>query len=157
MLRALPICGVFMALSAAAAQPIADPLGDVTSANLLIQATEDAKACGVTESLIRQAAMFPISANDLEISQSINLGLPDLDIAVQTLRSPTDICFSSVRVSVHSLRGGDNVLWEGSNIGYSNAYQHPEQIRQIVETLTKNLLTAWNLARKNVNQQPFHP
>ncbi len=115
------------------------------------------KACGLTEKTLRAAAMFPLSASNVDVVPSAKVALY---VNVNTLYiAPTDSCVSSVLVRVYTpqtvtlhFSGVDKFarveLWEKGSIHSSGRASHPRQISEAIESSTKAFVTDWNLDNK---------
>jgi hypothetical protein len=118
---------------------------------------EEAQRCGITESLIRDAFLFPISQSKIELSDG-KIG-PKFWIRVTVViqRQPNQ-CVSSLELAVINyqrvqLDYTDEPppwvmvrLWDDSWITVGP--QHAQRVRNAVENATKKFLTTWNLANK---------
>ena len=126
-----------------------------------------ALACGITPALIRDAAMYPLSATRLKIleetpsqqSASTLLDVPIFDLTSGTVRDTSGLCFSTIHLEVIIMQWSQAsfasvprwhhvVLWENGWFGYSATPQHAKQIRDEIEVLTKKFVTEWNSDNK---------
>jgi hypothetical protein len=134
-------------------------LKGMTKIHLLIETlTDDAKACGITKELIRDAFMYPASSSRLQITSDPDS--PIFYIQVSTLRlNPEGICFSSVYYESYNSQFVqpdfaptpklyDVVFWKTGSVFFSVNNRHTQLVRENVEDYTKRFLTIWNLDNK---------
>lgn len=127
--------------------------------NLLIERLDNnSQTCGITEALIRDAFMFPVSSSRMQISNAYDV--PTFYIQVTTLHDRTGLCVSSINMRAYNFQSlkltyGTTKdyfkieLWSEGWVGYTQATRHGQRIRETIETLTKKFVTAWNLANKS--------
>jgi hypothetical protein len=104
--------------------------------------------------------MYPASSANFQITDG-RKG-PTIYVRVMTLiqRVPTQ-CISSVVIQVyipqkitleytdeHLAQDAIVELWEDNTVLVSIADRHPQQLKLAIENMTKNFVTAWNLANK---------
>jgi hypothetical protein len=153
---------VFVANSASA-QTDADALRGLKSIDLFIEGVDDeAQRCGITETLIRDAFLYPISQSKLQFAH--HAGGPTFFVRVSLLiqRHPEQ-CISFVEAAVRNyqkvqldyLKEDDPPTWAWVNLwpsGWGEASlivgQPAQRVRNVIENVTKKFLTAWSLANK---------
>lgn len=154
---------LFLSFSiACCAWPVHAQFDQVSKIEFSIQGlSADAAKCGVTEPLIRQAIMYPLSGSSLNYDTK-NFPVT-LDVSVLALQTSSGLCFSSIVMRLHEFRFfeeganvtvADDQYWDDHVAGFGGTYQHPQQVRQLIENSTKNMITAWNLARKAATKAP---
>jgi hypothetical protein len=140
-----------------------EPLRGITAVRLKpLGVDREAERCGITESLVREAIMFPASMSKLRITDQGGFLSPVLLITVSVLHlDRDDQCFSSVRLELLNNQQikldfsneppvwVDVLLWRNTWIFASSASRHPLQLRTAIESQTKKFLADWSLANKN--------
>jgi hypothetical protein len=162
MLRFL-IASILLCLTTNSVNAVPRPgLIGIKRVHLVIeQLNSDAKACGITEQLIHDAFMYPASGAKFEVVDQVGLGdqvTPMFYINVNTTRL-NPVCASAINMDVrfiqmitspfskHSL-ASRIVLWDESYVGASAPNDHPTQMKNVIEDLTKDFITEWNLSNK---------
>jgi hypothetical protein len=126
---------------------------------------DDGGKCGLTEQVLRAAAMFPLSAARIEIVPD---SLTDFTVSVVTIyHREVDLCVSNVRVGLHSVQavtlyfsGKATViekvpLWPSYDMLLSSPrMQHRARVVEAIEEATKAFVTDWNLANRTTLPQP---
>jgi hypothetical protein len=136
-------------------------LRGIKSISLRVSLDGDAQRCGITESLIHDAFMFPASSSKIRVS---NDAWPKFVVYVATLnpRQPAGGCSSHVTVEVVNYQdvkldyaGEDKppvrvkvTLWEHSWSDLSGIETHGQIVRTSVEDATKKFLAEWNFANE---------
>jgi hypothetical protein len=122
--------------------------------------------CGITESLIRDAFMFPVSSSRLNIVSKASYTRPAFYIRVTTLdpRNSSQ-CITMLEASVINyqlvkLDYKDDEpsrvilrLWEDAQVTNTTRSDHPRLIQRAVEAATKRFVTIWNIANKDYRSQ----
>ena len=139
-----------------------DPrLRGLTSLGFLVDGVDDeaSKNCGITESTVRDAFMYVASSANFKITT--DLRSPHFVVTIITLiqRQPIQ-CISAVSIQVGyyqqvTLDYGDSLspwvwvgLWKYEGLYVSHVENHPKRMAAAIEDITKNFVTAWNLANK---------
>ena len=150
------VCLLFVA-SSAGAQTLQHQLRGITEAQIFIQVVDhDGEACGITEDGIKSAVMFPISSSDLIIVED---SFTIIYISATVLSIPYAGCTVSYKIQMYTNQYieliitettilGRIELWAKSGIAYSNESNISKHINDLLETLTKELITDWNLDNK---------
>lgn len=157
-MRILPLIAVllFLGTGFGQAQQQTGSLSEIKLINLTVAVTDSAKFCGVTEQMIRDAAMYPISSTRLSISNPESGEVPTLGIAVSTFVGNSGLCASSIEFELAMLRPLQLpfatearmykiVFYQSNWHGYAMPDAHGKQIREQVELFTKKFVTTWNL------------
>jgi hypothetical protein len=165
-MRKLSLIAVWIFLSAGLSQAQQQPgsLSGIKSANVNInEADAENKSCGITDQLIREAVMYPISGSRLKVSSLLppSTDVPILSVAISTVRGgvTSGLCLSGIRIQLaiyqpltlpfaSGPRMHKVMLWEGGWHGGSMQHDHAKQIREQIELLMKRFVTAWNLDNK---------
>ena len=154
-------------LALSVAPPVAEAqdndkrLAGVPGVRLVIEdLTDSAKRCGVNTDEIKSAAMYPLSGSNLTVGDLKQYQLPIFYIQIITVNPSASQgpCSSAINVRVYSLRSlkvyadFPNLfqveLWNKNLITISANSQHGRMVREAIETLTKEFVTAWNLDNK---------
>jgi hypothetical protein len=129
----------------------------------------DSQKCGITESLIRDAFMFPVSSSRLNIVSKASYAGPVFYIRVTTLdpRNSSQ-CVTSLEAEVINFQlvkldyKDDEPswvtvkLWDDIWVTSSNRADHPQKIQHAVENATKKFVTIWNIANKDFRSPRQH-
>jgi hypothetical protein len=124
---------------------------------------DDDKSCGITEALVRDAFLYPISSSRLHVSKGFSGPVFDVRITTILQRQPRQ-CFSSVTARVFdfqnvpvdfahgAIREVALVLWDNERLLVSSPSDHSGRIRTAVRESTEKFLMRWNLANPPVRQ-----
>jgi hypothetical protein len=139
-----------------------DLLRGLKSIDLFIEGVDDeAQRCGITETLIRDAFLYPISQSKLQFSH--HAGGPTFLVRVTiVIQERPNQCISFVETAVRNYQkvqldyAKDDPptwawvsLWPGGWGEASLIVGEPAQrLRNWIENATKKFVTAWNLANK---------
>ena len=161
-MRMLALIAVWLLMNVGFGHAQTNRSGDLkgmTQIHLLIETlTDDAKACGITEELIRDAFMYPASSSRLQITS--DPASPTFYIQVSTLRlNPEGICFSGVNYESYNSQFVqpyfaptpklyDVVFWKTGYVFFSGKNQHVQLLKENIEDHVKRFLTTWNLDNK---------
>jgi hypothetical protein len=131
---------------------------------LIVGLDPEAKKCGITPSLIRDAFMFPVSSSRLNIVDRTSG--PAFYIRVNTIFSQSHRCITSMEAAVINYQPVkldykddepsrvELTLWSDRWVSFSSPSRHPQQVQQAVETSTKKFVTIWNNANKDFPTNP---
>ncbi len=164
-MRYIPI---FSAAIVAAAMTVASTVAQgqsvlkgVPGVRLLIEDFSDAAPrCGIKKDEIQSAAMYPLSGSALTIADKNQFGIPVFYIQIVTVGPMAQgMCSSAVRVEAFTSQnlkvdyanvvGHFQVtLWQNIYVVATATFQHGQTVRETVERLTKDFVTAWNLDNK---------
>jgi hypothetical protein len=137
------------------------PLRGLKSIRLSVEGIDDeAQKCGVTESLIREAFLFPLSQSRIKFTTDKMAPLFWVRANVLIQERPGQ-CISSLelavvnyqRVQLDYLDDRDEPpvwafvrLWDAGTLLVGT--RHAERVRAAVENATKKFVTTWNLANR---------
>jgi len=119
-----------------------------------------AQSCGINQSVIRDAIMYPASSAKFQITDE-QKG-PTFYVRVLTIVQQVPIqCITSVEIQIYVPQkiileytgepwAQDAVieLWEDNTVLVSIADLHPQQLKLAIENMTKRFVTDWNFANK---------
>jgi hypothetical protein len=130
--------------------------------------------CGIDETLVREAFMYPASAARFHIVKQIDertleqQGFPagNFIIKITTLQENATQCFSTVDASVVTFQSvklefsgleefGNIELWTLGSDGWivrSSILDHPHYISEAVETIARKFITEWNEDNRTPDQ-----
>jgi hypothetical protein len=119
-----------------------------------ITSGKGSELCGITSGIIRDA-LYPISSSKLQISDTADARFY---IQVTTLQSQVQ-CKSKIDIRVYLfqheqvpfldlVRSYDVVLWSEGSLFTSDVDEHARIIREGIENITKDFVTAWNRDNK---------
>jgi hypothetical protein len=133
-------------------------LRGLKSIYLAIEGVDDeAQRCGITESLIRDAFLLPISQSKLQLSHDKTGPMFYIGVVVAIQAQPNQ-CVSFLQLAVINIQRvqldyTDESptlamvrLWDDGWLTVGNP--HSERVRNAIENATKKFLTTWNLANK---------
>ena len=159
-MRTLVLIAVWLSMSAGFAHAQAENDGGLkglTKIRLLVEdLSKGSELCGITSGMIRDAFMNPVSSSKLQISDTN----PDARFYIQVTTLDSKVrCKSDLAIRVYLfryeklpfsdlVRSYDVVLWSKGSIFTSDANEHAQIIREAIENMTNDFLTAWNLANK---------
>jgi hypothetical protein len=160
LMRILPLIAVclFMSAGFGHAQTYDGNLKGLKLIKPLVEdLDEGARACGVTEELIRDGFMYPVSSSNLQISDT-NSDAATFYIQLTTLRMRFG-CVSAINIKVYVYQFlkppfSDDAklfkveLWSQGSINSSGTNEHARSIKGAIEDITKHFMTAWNLDNK---------
>ena len=151
---------ILLCLATTTAHAQSPGLSGLKEIHLLIEGlSKDAEACGITQQLIRDAFMYPASGAKFNVVDTT--AAPTFYIQISTLRlHPISGCASSINAQVYVTQNvtldfsntgvfAEVVLWNGSYLVSGSPADHPTQVKEDVEDLTKEFITKWNLSNKN--------
>jgi hypothetical protein len=129
-------------------------LKGLTKIRLLVEdLSKGSELCGITSGIIRDA-LYPISSSKLQISDTADARFY---IQVTTLQSQVR-CKSKIDIRVYLIqqerlfsdlvRSYDVVLWSEGSVFTSDVGEHAPIIREGIENMTKDFVTAWNQDNK---------
>ena len=150
---------VWLSMSAGFAHAQAEDDGHrlkgLTKIRLLVEdLSKGSELCGITSGIIRDA-LYPISSSKLQISDTADARFY---IQVTTLQSQAR-CKSKIDIRVYLIqheklpfldlvRSYDVVLWSEGSFFTSDVDEHARIIREGIENMTKDFVTAWNRDNK---------
>ena len=150
---------VWLSMSAGFAHAQAEDDGHglkgLTKIRLLVEdPSKGSELCGITSGIIRDA-LYPISSSKLQISDTADARFY---IQVTTLQSQVR-CKSKIDIRVYLfqneklpfsdlVRSYDVVLWSEGSFFTSDVDEHARIIREGIENMTKDFVTAWNRDNK---------
>ena len=110
-----------------------------------------AKACGITENLIKDAFVTSASFSRLQITDDMRA--PTFYIHVGTFQSSTGLCVSPTNYRLYIRQQAQPPfneldLWIDGSIVQSKKSEHAQMVKEDVETYAKKFLTQWNLDKK---------
>jgi hypothetical protein len=123
---------------------------------------DDNKKCGITEALLSQSVTNPLSNSRIQIVPPASDGVsvsPYLYVYTITVMPNNSYCVTSLVMEVivgqpvHLRASGREVyarivLWSSGSTIHGAINGHSRQIESDVESQTKRLITAWDLANK---------
>ena len=130
-------------------------LKGLTKIRLLVEdLSKGSELCGITSGIIRDA-LYPISSSKLQISDTADARFY---IQITTLQSQVQ-CKSKIDIRVYLfqheklpfsdlVRSYDVVLWSEGSFFTSDVDEHARIIREGIENMTKDFVTAWNRDNK---------
>ena len=147
------------------AQKPAHQLRGLTELKLRIEILDkDATTCGINDSLVRNAFMYPARGAGLNVVTEPSAGAPVFHINIITTRD-RDLCVSSVQVRVYNYQRvkleyqeyetfAEVTLWTAGLVAFADQRRHGNQIKSAVKDMTKNFVTVWNLSNKQQQSAP---
>lgn len=164
MIKWLGAATLILLITHAAAQDITSKLSLGKSIELAIERIPAAATqCGINEDLIKASFMYPVSGSSIVVrlfDTKKNDAVPLLTISISTLLNPLGQCFSMIEMSLIDYAFYpdpedakrtlmvDDLLWQKNQILSSTIASHPSQVRGVIEVLTKDFVTSWNLSHK---------
>ena len=158
-MRMFVLIVVWLSMSAGFAHAQAEDDGHrlkgLTKIRLLVEdLSKGSELCGITSGIIRDA-LYPISSSKLQISDAADARFY---IQVTTLQSQVE-CKSRIDIRVYLIqheklpfsdlvRSYDVVLWSEGSFFTSDVDEHARIIREGIENMTKDFVTAWNRDNK---------
>jgi hypothetical protein len=140
-----------------AAQTEGNQLRGAESFHLIIQTTNPSgDACGVTEERIREAFMFPASGAKFAIAEIAPLAIHIVSLGgdVKDGRCATHVkllVYFYLTVEPRFAKApfeGRVVVWDGDALSFSGRDDHPKEVREVVDALTRKFVTDWNMDNK---------
>ena len=150
---------VLISAAIAHAQRAVPALRGLAEVHLLIEALDkDSTACGITEPQVRSAFMYLVSGARFSVTADPLAVSPVFYINIITSRGE-GICASMVETKVYSYqkvkleyqeyeRMSEVLLWSTHIVTFSNSRRHSDEIKSVVEDMTKKFVTVWNLSNK---------
>jgi hypothetical protein len=119
---------------------------------------KNSEACGITRELIRESFMYPASSARFKIVE--NWDATAFYIQLTGVRTDGGACVRAINVEVYKeqdvklpyqkMPTQEHVqIWKDGAVLVSNVSQHPQFVREKIEEITKEFITAWNLANKD--------
>jgi hypothetical protein len=138
-----------------------EKLRGLMSVRLIVpELDEDAKSCGLSQELVRDAVMFPASSSKLEFLDATGDGAV-FEVVITTMVQERPVqCITNLAINVwivervkfdyapDAIRYAAVTMWFSGAICVSVATKHPQMLRTAIENKTKKFLTDWNLANK---------
>ena len=105
-MRTLPLIAICIFLNVGfsqAQQSMPGTLSGIKQIGLFVDKADFAnKSCGITEKMMRDAVMYPLSSARLRIAQSNSPDVPTLGIGITTISAPiranVRMCVSTIRI-----------------------------------------------------------
>jgi hypothetical protein len=135
------------------------PLQGMSTFGLVVEGlTPGSAACGLTENLIRDSFLYPVSFSRVRIDLNDSAGLPFIYMNVGTINTDNG-CVSIVIASVFYFQSttlsisnksinAEIRLWNRGGLEIGPTYSHAQQVRVRLEDYSKAFVTEWNLANK---------
>src|SRR5437660_4686530 len=133
------------------------PLRGITRFTLLIEdLSPDAARCQITEQLIRDSFLYPVSSSKIAVT-GYDAFSDDPRMYIAVLTSENRGCISkidiqayqqqSVTIKASNKTAFANVeLWKAGGLISGRYDSHARQMREGIEGFAKQFITAWNLA-----------
>ena len=153
----LVIAGLLLA-GQAQAQTRGNQLSGINEISLLIEDLDDtAKDCRITQDLVRDAFMYPVSSARFVVKEQAD---PRMYLNITTLTAnQRQLCISNLRMEfglyeyVTPRASGRRIfalieLWGKGYMRSSTLSDHGRTVREAIERGTKQFITDWNLDNK---------
>jgi len=116
-------------------------LGEIDTVEILMDITEDAKKCSVTEAGIKTAAEFPIATSQLQMSTGQVAYYINVNVIFM---GSINHCIYNVGITVYDVQDSyDKHFWGLSKLGIISQGRAGKEIYGVVEEITKMFVVDW--------------